>query len=133
MGLTQDPITSQDRGQMMDLESDRIDPAMCVLDVLRYDIEPIDSIIRLLNDDGCIGWRHLRESDFTVQDVLPLLKRLVAEGLVDVYERNHDESELIPVDVGKIDIDRRVDEYWYVLTPAGREAWEAWDPPVTDE
>lgn len=117
----------------MDHESDRIDLSMCVLDVLRYDIEPIDSIIRLLNDDGCIGWRHLRESDFTVQDVLPLLKRLVAEGFVDVYERNHDDSELVPVDAEKIDIDKRVDEYWYLLTPAGREAWEAWEPPVVDE
>lgn len=130
MDHTQDLTTSQGLVQMMGPNSQNVDFSMCVLDVLRYDIEPIESIVRLLNDDGCIGWRHLRMSDFTTQDVLPLIRKLVAMGLVDVYETNQDKTELVPVELGKIDIDARIGDYWYLINTAGREAWEDWEPPT---
>jgi len=106
---------------------------MFVLDVLQYDIEPIESILNLLNDDGCIGWRHRWPADFSAQDVLPALKDLAKQQLVDIYEKNEDDSELVPVDRTKIDIDSRGNEYWFLLTKAGREMWEEWEPEVNDE
>ncbi len=112
---------------------DKVDLSMFVLDVLRYDIEQIDSIIKLLNDDGCIGWRHRRAFDFTVQEVATELKKLVQEKLVETYGRSSDNSELLPVDCDNIDVDAKVNEYWYLITNLGRETWNDWEPPLEDE
>lgn len=104
--------------------------SMFVLDVLRYDIEQIDSIIKLLNDSGCIGWRHCWPRDFAVPEVVSELKSLVRKRLVDVYESNSDESELVAVDWGEIDVDAHATEYWYLLTDRGRKVWDSWEPPL---
>ena len=109
------------------------DLSMFILDVLRYDIEPMDSIIKLLNDDGCIGWRHLWSRDFTISDVLPELKKLLQMQFLDIYELDDSNTELIPVEPNEINIDERGDEYWYLITDTGQKAWKDWEPPVSDE
>ena len=114
-------------------EDKKVDLSMFVLDVLRYDIEQVDSIVRLLNDDGCIGWRHLWPMDFTTKDIQPKLKELVQKRLVDVYKRNHGNSELVPVEFDSIDVDTNLNEYWYRLTDAGREVWDRWKPPSDED
>lgn len=56
---------------------------MFVLDVLRHDvIENVPSIVEMLNNDGCVGWRDQWDRDFTGEDVRSVLGPLVREGLL---------------------------------------------------
>jgi hypothetical protein len=104
---------------------------MFVLDVLRYDVEQVVNILALLNSDGCIGWRAFWARDFTEQDVVPVLRELASNGLVEVLSET-DQAELRPA-VGTIELGGDT-KLWFAITDKGRRAWEAWeDPPVLPE
>lgn len=103
---------------------------MFIIDVLRYDVEQVSSIVTLLNAGGGIGWRDLWPRDFTVSDVAPALNELLRQGFIRTFQSNETGEELIPADdVG--DIRLNIDALWFELTKSGWEAWEEWDPPGT--
>lgn len=95
---------------------------MFILDVLRYDAEDFESLVRLLNDDSSIGWRDCWPSDFSAEDVSQALRTLVSRGLVETLVER--QGVLTPggelVDVKPV---------WYRVTQQGLQAWESWTPP----
>ena len=108
---------------------------MFILDVLRYDIEQISSVVSLLNNDGCVGWRSVCGRTFGRQEVVAVMPDLVCDGLVDVYFYSseqkclvpHDPANEVPSDFAEIE-----DQYWYLLTEKGKELWADWEPPTFD-
>lgn len=108
---------------------------MFVLDVLKYDIEQISSIVNLMNNAGCIGWRECWPADFSKEDVIPVLGELVQDGYLDLYDYSEPEKRLVPAgDVGYLpgDFSGNEEKFWYLLTNKGRKLLDIWDPPVSD-
>lgn len=104
---------------------------MFILDVLRYDIEQLPSILKLLNDTGCIGWRHQWPRDFTANDITPALRSLVEQGLVELLEYSAKADALVRSDRFGRDFESRNANYWYRITDSGREEWKQWTPVDT--
>lgn len=102
---------------------------MFVVDVLRYDIEQVPSITKLLNNTGSIGWRKFWPHDFTDKEVVGALGRLCNEGLVEVLVYDPQLKELV-VGKGQPDFEGRLVENWFRLNDAGRRKWEEWRPPT---
>lgn len=100
-----------------------------VLDVLRYDMEQVPSVTKLLNDTGCIGWRQLWPHDFTDAEVIGALEQLTNEGLVQVLIDDPQLKELAPAR-GIPHFEGPLGEYWFRLSDAGRDKWAAWNPPT---
>lgn len=104
------------------------DCRMFVLDVLKYDIEQIGSILNLLNDDTCIGWRPFRDRPFDAAEVTKWLVELADQGLVEVcHERG---GYLVPVEDTSVLNEYTVSAYWFRLMTRGEKALERWDPPI---
>lgn len=105
---------------------------MFVLDVLRHDVaEQVSSILKMLNNNGCIGWREHWSGDFTDQEVVAALKRLAQDGLVSRLEADNETGELRPA---KAEInDGRMEEMWFSLTDEGHCVWDTWKPPADPE
>ncbi|MCS7272492.1 MAG: hypothetical protein NZ703_15520, partial [Gemmataceae bacterium] len=83
---------------------------MFVLDVLRHDaIEQLSSIVKMLNNVGCIGWRDCWPHDFTVEEIVPVLEQLVRDGLVDVLRESEAGNEVVPVSIETVDLKRDMD------------------------
>jgi hypothetical protein len=104
---------------------------MFILDVLRHDdIENLSSVLELLNNPGCIGWRVFWPDDFTANEVVPELRGLGSEGCVQAMQETGQGDELVPIPPEEITADDRI---WFGLTDAGRKAWDAWIPPTENE
>jgi hypothetical protein len=102
---------------------------MFVLDVLRHDaIEQVSSIVRLLNDTTCIGWRQFWPHDFSVREVIPALLELEGGGFVRALREAEEEDQLVPLPCGTLDASQ-AEEVWFALTEKGRRLWEGWKPP----
>lgn len=103
---------------------------MFILDVLRHDvIEQVSSIVKMLNNDGCIGWRDCWPHDFTVSDVVPVLERLTHEGYIEALREDDSGNEVVPVPLDELDVERDKDVLWFSLTATGRKRWNEWNPP----
>ena len=100
---------------------------MFVLDVLRHDVEELSSIVKMLNNRGCIGWREFWPDDFTSDEVGVALEALLSDGLVTALAYDVDQSSLVRVSE-YVDV-RGSSKIWYELNPKGRALWESWDPP----
>ncbi len=105
---------------------------MFVLDVLRYDVETVSSIINLLNNRGSIGWRSYWAHDFTEEEVVSALENLVPKGLVECLSYGETLKELVAVE-GPEKIGNNVDSLWFALTTSGYRVWEQWTPPSESE
>jgi len=107
---------------------------MFILDVLRHDvIEPFPSILRMLNNAGCIGWREFWPHDFAADEILPELERLVQAGFLSVHRENPNGSGYLPVDAeGFSGAPDECESLWFALTDQGRDAWDHWDPPTSE-
>jgi hypothetical protein len=108
-----------------------LDPtSMFVLDVLRHDdMEQIDSILKLMNNTGCIGWRFTRDSDFQVDEVAARLRVLLEGGYVASYKESTTKPyKNVPVEASSIDW-KMIGRIWFSITPKGTDAWAAWSPP----
>lgn len=105
---------------------------MFILDVMRHDdVEQVTSIVKMLNDKGCIGWREFWPQDFCESEVLAALKELHREGLVQCLQEAGDQDRLDPVSPNEVDLAREHGRLWFALTPAGRRRWESWEAPVS--
>ena len=104
--------------------------SMFILDVLRHDVvEQIPSILNLLNDDGGVGWRDRWPQDFTADEIVPTLEKLVRAGLVGALREQQSGNDLSPVNVQELDVGRDQDSLWFELTDEGRRVWDRWEPP----
>ena len=102
---------------------------MFILDVLRHDvIEQVSSIVRLLNDRTCIGWREFWPHDFSVSEVVPSLLDLVRADLVRALREEEGKEQLVPIPCGQLNA-CEAEEVWFSLTEEGRRRWEEWVPP----
>ncbi len=111
----------------------RHDLPMFVLDVLRHDvIEQLPSIIKMLNNDGCIGWRFCWTHDFTTEEVIPVLRGLIAGGFVELVCEEEFGNQVIPVAIENVNLDEASDRLWFGLTQKGLEQWSTWNPPVDE-
>jgi len=103
---------------------------MFILDVLRHDeIEPMSSILKMLNDSGCIGWREFWNQDFTRAEVEPAIRSLARDGKVLLLQESSDTYDLVEVDPSGVDFDQDERITWVRLTQSGLDLWDKWDPP----
>jgi hypothetical protein len=105
---------------------------MFVVDVLRYDIERIPSIVKLLNNRGSVGWRFFWPHDFTEKEVISALKQLMQRGLVRPVRYDPSAQALMDA-VGPVQIEIGDESTWFALTDQGWQAWEDWHPPIEIE
>jgi len=104
---------------------------MFVLDVLKHDVaEQVPSILRLLNNDSCIGWRDLWRRDFSEEEVAQALRQLVEKGHVIVFQESPEHGGLVATAVRELPIE--VNLYWYGRSLSGEEVWDAWEPPISE-
>ncbi len=96
-----------------------------ILDVLRYDIEQIPSVLSLLNDTGSVGWREFWDRDFERGEVREMLEYLAERGLVVPYA-DVGGSELVPMPIERAR-QMRDEELWWLLDERGKEAWAKWE------
>jgi hypothetical protein len=114
-----------------DLGIEREDLLMCVVDVLRHDIENVSSTVNLLNNRGSIGWREFSRRDFSEADGIGALKELVKLEMVRVLKEDERTHQLSPWH--KIDVDDRdIQSLWFELTRKARQTWDRWTPPTGD-
>lgn len=103
---------------------------MFILDILRHDeVEQISSMVRMLNDRSCIGWRDHWPHDFVEDEVLAAAQNLVERGDVAVLQEDAG-GEFVLARRSVQNAQNTEMELWYRMTPAGRAAWENWDPPT---
>lgn len=108
--------------------------SMFILDVLRHDdVEQLSSILKLLNNDGCVGWRQFWPRDFTSEEVIPSLEGLVRSGYATVLRVGESTDELIPVPFEKLNVRSDQQSLWFALADEGRALWRQWEPPAVSE
>jgi hypothetical protein len=101
---------------------------MFVIDVLHYDIEDTDAVLRMLNNAGPLGWRRFSSQDFTREEVLIALDRLVREGFVRPLEYDPVRRELVDMN-RPVDVRKEGSSLWYKLEQPGFELWNFWKSP----
>jgi hypothetical protein len=101
---------------------------MFVLDVLQHDVaEQVPSILRLLNNSDCIGWREFWPHDFTEDEVFVALKTLIDDGLVTIYNESPTNAELLESKVSAVDLS--CESIWFGCSKQGKIIWDEWIPP----
>lgn len=110
-----------------------VDLMMFVLDVLRHDFEQVPSIVKMLNNAGCIGWREFWPRDFTDSEVTDALIELTARNLVEVFQEGSGSEgpELVPVEAPAISANN-IMRFWFHPSKRGQDLWSSWKPPVPD-
>jgi hypothetical protein len=107
-------------------------PDLYVLDMLADDVEDLATILNSLNSDRAASWRHVWGRNFSRQEVVQALSRLIREGLVRVAVLTTDgkwleelkERELPPVDYGDV---------WFSITAHGQLFHQNWHPEVDND
>src|SRR5437899_12546210 len=85
---------------------------MFILDVLRHDdVEQLPSILKMMNNAGCIGWRGCWPRDFTREEVIPALESLIRLGRVRAFTEGPGE-ELLPQKGGEPNLVRDEAALW---------------------
>lgn len=98
---------------------------MFVLDVVRHDATDLDRIMDLLNDHHTFGWRDVLKRRFDRDEVVRAVVSLVDRAWLTPLEYDPDLRELKASQARPID----PEELWFVLSAAGRVAWDVWVPP----
>jgi hypothetical protein len=100
---------------------------MFIIDVLQHDeIEQLTSIINMLNDNGCIGWRKFWPSGFNKKEVIETLKFMLQHEWVEVLDED------CQIKVGKWNLESvNWESVWFKCTTKGKQEWDSWTPPFT--
>ena len=101
---------------------------MFVIDVLRYDIEDLAAVLRMLNNTGPMGWRKFWPRDFTPEEVLEALDRLVSRGLAKPIEYDPVRRELVDAD-RHVDVQKEGGSLWYKVEQSALDLWNKWKSP----
>lgn len=102
-----------------------------VLDSLANDIEALEDILRMLNSDTVLGWRHAHPEPFERAEVVSALLRLIENGLAEACTYDSDAKALVALGERLVP-DGSMDDIWFRMTPRGRMVHEAWDPPLPE-
>jgi hypothetical protein len=103
---------------------------MFIIDVLQHDIENLSSILRLLNNDSCIGWRVFWPHEFSAQEVVPELIRLCSQGLLAAFMVREDDNALHEIDRRPSETEVTSGDLWFSVSKQGNACWDAWEPPT---
>ncbi|HYD54772.1 MAG TPA: hypothetical protein VEA99_19215 [Gemmatimonadaceae bacterium] len=102
-------------------------PDYFVLDALANDIEGVEDVLRMLNSETELGWAREWGREFTREDVVMALSRLVREDLVRAYVVVNSDAQLKELPPRSLPADGYRGAY-FGLTPAGRIVHNTWDP-----
>ena len=107
---------------------------MFVLDVLRHDdVENLDSMLTMLNDSSCIGWREFWPRSFTQEDVIPCIIQHIEDGNIDPCKEDPNGNAIVPADMKNLERRIRHGVLWFHLTRRGQHCWEQWQPPESHD
>jgi len=102
---------------------------MFIIDVMRYDeAENVTSIINMINDNQNIGWRRHWAHDFTREEIIKGLRKLLEMKLVRPLTYNSVSGELIDSNEA-VDFSMNSEDLWFRITELGWRMWEKWNPP----
>lgn len=111
----------------MQISSDQV--AMMTIDVLRHgQSASLMGIVRRLNNTGCIGWRHTRNRDFTLGEVVERVERLAARKLVRLYVLDGPPGQWSARSRLTGDMISSPEETFVELTESAWKLWEQWRP-----
>lgn len=100
-----------------------------VLDTLANDIEALEDILRMLNSNTVLGWRHAHPAPFERAEVVLALTRNIRGGLIEACA--YDVAAKALVGLGEQLVpDGSMDVLWFRMTRRGRMVHEAWEPPL---
>lgn len=102
-------------------------PDMYVLDGVADDAESLDDILRMLNSDTSVGWHKQWGRDFTRDEIVQSLARLIKDGAVRVSALTSDARWLEELEPGALP-PGRFDDVWFTMTPRGRLLHNNWHP-----
>lgn len=105
---------------------------MFIIDVLRHDVEAIPSILKLLNNDGCIGWRFAWSHDFTQVEVKEALDELLQKQLLLPLYEDAALKALVPFKENSNIWAVGIENIWFDITHQGWEMWHKWEPPMEE-
>ena len=98
-----------------------------VLDTIADDLESLEIILNRVNSPE-FGWRTLHnDSDFTREEILAALFRLIRDGLAEACSYSEHERALVSLGARVLPAGE-LDDHWFVITPHGRMAHAAWEP-----
>ena len=98
-----------------------------VLDSIADDLESLEIILNRVNDPQS-GWRELHgNTEFTRDEILAALFRLVRDGLAEACSYSERDRALVSLGP-RVLPSGELDEHWFVITPHGRMAHAAWEP-----
>jgi hypothetical protein len=75
-----------------------------------------------------LGWRKFWPRDFTYEEVLEALDRLVRRGLAKPLEYNPVKRELVTVN-RPVDVRTEGGSLWYKVEQSALDLWNAWKSP----
>lgn len=101
-----------------------------ILDVLQHDIENVPSIIRMLNNIGCIGWRNFWPHDFTPDEVVPVVLDLCEQGSVKALKTGFRDDALHECNAVPSVEETCSGLVWFACTEQGIALWKQWDAPT---
>lgn len=107
-------------------------PDLYVLDTLADDVEELSSILRSLNSDSAIGWHRIWGRQFTREEVVQALSRLIKADSVRVAVLTPDGKSLDEVPPRELP-PASYDEAWFSMTPRGRLLHSNWNPVVSSD
>jgi hypothetical protein len=98
-----------------------------VLDALADDLEDIEHILNRANH-ATVGWRELNDQrDYTREQILQALLRLVRDHLVEACTYSEPERGLVRIGLG-VWPTGLLDDSWFAITPRGRVVHASWAP-----
>ena len=112
------------------------DICMFVIDVLRH-ISPgsFESVMNLLNNEGCVGWRFVQTVPFTVEEVNQALLQMVAAKAVSVWKYSDKPPPNSVEEMSVADVECAADfsQLLFAVTAHGMHLWDQWSPPTDND
>lgn len=102
-------------------------PDSFVMDAMANDIESVDDVLRTLNSKSDLGWTDVWGRQFTEDEVIGALIRLVRTGLVLAYAPIEGEAKLAPL--AERALPQALGVAYFGLTERGRIVHANWDAP----
>ena len=106
-------------------------PDLYVLDALANDVENLDGVLRALNSESALGWRKVWGRQFTRDEIVGSLLRMMRDGHVRAYVLSEDGRGLEPLPLRAAPA-RSFDDAWFGMTEHGKIRHATWQPKIDD-